>query len=97
MRARKEGTMDRRSRETVTGPEEIAGPADRPRPDATVGLGNMPADLGASDRPVIDEPDGHEFDPGPISGHQHDLEHVEPRTDSATAVHPVGDLPAEGA
>jgi hypothetical protein len=55
-----------------------------------------PADLNTGNQPVFDETDAHEFDPGPISGHQHDLESGEPRTDSATASHPVGDPSAAG-
>ncbi len=31
----------------------------------------------------------HKFDPGPISGFQHDLEHMEPRTDDAISFHPT--------
>lgn len=42
--------------------------------------------------PVDDEnDDAHTFDPGPISGYQHDLEEVGPHTDDATSFHPTTD------
>ena len=80
-------------------PEERGGVIDRRDRDGMAGAGDMLGGLstGAGDTLGIDEPDGHEFDPGPISGHQHDLENVEPRTDSATSFHPVDEIPSEGA
>ena len=70
-----------------------AGTADRRERDGIAGAGDMlgGTGAGAGDSLGIDEADAHEFDPGPISGHQHDLESGEPRTDSATAAHPAGD------
>ncbi len=42
--------------------------------------------------PFDDETDdAHQFDPGPTSGFQHDLEQVEPHTDDATSFHPTTD------
>ncbi len=42
--------------------------------------------------PVDDENgETHKFDPGPISGFQHDLAEVRPHTDDATSFHPTTD------
>jgi hypothetical protein len=77
------------------------GRTDRRDRDGLAGSGDMLGGLstGAGGRLGIagtDEINAKEFEPGPISGHQHDLEDVEPSTDSATTVHSVADLPAEG-
>ena len=79
------------------------GLSDRRDRDGLAGTGDMLGGLstGAGSRLGIGETDElaakRAFDPGPISGHQHDLEHIEPRTDDATTAHSVADLPAEGA
>jgi hypothetical protein len=75
------------------------GLTDRRERDGMAGTGDMLGGLstGAGGTLGIDEPDDREFDPGPISGHQHDLEDVEPRTDSANTFHAAGQPPTEGA
>ena len=84
-------------------PADTGGRSDRRDRDGQAGTGDMLGGLstGAGDRLGIDETDEfaakRAFDPGPISGQQHDLENVEPRTDDATTAHSVADLPAEGA
>jgi len=79
-------------------PEERGGVTDRRDRDGMAGAGDMLGGIstGAGSTPGIDEGDRHEFEPGPISGHQHDLEHVEPRTDSATTFHAVEQPQSEG-
>jgi hypothetical protein len=90
--------MDERRRTTA-----IGGPSDRRDRDGLSGTGGMLGGLstGAGSRLDMDGTDElaakHAFDPGPISGHQHDLEHVEPRTDDATTAHSVAEIPTEGA
>jgi hypothetical protein len=64
------------------------------------GAGDMLGGLStrAGDTLGVDPDDGRDrFDPGPISGHQHDLDDVEPRTDSATTVHSIADIPGDSA
>ena len=74
-----------------------AGTSDRRDRDGLAGAGDMVGGTGAGVGDSLGlEADPHEFEPGPISGHQHDLESGEPRTDSATAAHPAGDPTAAG-
>ena len=81
--------------------ETDRGAIDRRPRDGDAGAGDMLGGLrtGAGGRLGIDEAEEpvDAFEPGPISGHQHDLENAEPRTDSATTVHSAANLPAEGA
>ncbi len=76
--------------------EHDNGPiANAPRPTPSEELLNQTK--GPDERAGLDEltpttedqAERHAFDPGPISGNQHDLEHVEPRTDDATMFHPT--------
>src|SRR5215216_5211361 len=93
-------TMDTpRSEEDRAGLDVTGRLTDRRDRDGMAGAGDMLGGLstGAGGTLGINDPDGHEFDPGPISGHQHDLENVEPRTDSATNFHAAGQPPTEGA
>ena len=74
-----------------------AGTSDRRDRDGMAGAGDMTGGTGAGAGDSLGlEGDAHAFEPGPISGHQHDLESGEPRTDSATAAHPAGDPAAGG-
>lgn len=81
----------------------VGGLSDRRDRDGLAGTGDMLGGLstGAGSRLGMTETDEidakHAFEPGPISGLQHDLENVEPRTDDATTAHSIADIPAEGA
>lgn len=66
--------------------------ADRRDRDGMAGAGDMLG--GAGESPGIG--DDREFEPGLVSGHQHDLQSGEPRSDSATTAHPIGDPAAGG-
>jgi hypothetical protein len=93
--------MSDRGSAPEAGVEEAAGAAvERRDRDGAAGAGDMLGGLntGAGDRLGVDEADETgAYDPGPISGHQHDLDEGEPRTDSATTYHSAANLPAEGA
>ena len=93
--------MEPRPNEGDTTRAGNAGISDRRDRDGMAGVGDMTGGLstGAGSSlgiDAIDEADAYQFEPGPISGHQHDLESGEPRTDSATAAHPAGDPAAAG-
>jgi hypothetical protein len=68
--------------------------ADAPRPtkneellDRTKKLDDESADTDELLETIEEAVDSHQFDPGPISGLQHDLEHIESNTDRATTLH----------
>jgi len=99
--ARRHAPMEPQPNESDTAQAGNAGRSDRRDRDGMAGAGDMTGGLSAGAGSslgidAIDETDAHEFEPGPISGHQHDLESGEPRTDSATAAHPAGDPAASG-
>jgi len=67
-----------------------APPIDRRDRDGAAGAGDMLGGLSTGAGGTLGaDPDGeqHQFDPGPISGHQHTFEDVEPQTDAAMNYH----------
>jgi hypothetical protein len=64
-------------------------PLDRTDRAGPEGCGDMPGGLnaGADERLGLETDDGREFEPGSISGRQHDLGDAEPRTDAAMTYH----------
>lgn len=67
-----------------------APPIDRRDRDGTAGAGDMLGGFstGAGGTLGADfDGERHRFDPGPISGHQHTFDDVEPRTDAAVNYH----------
>jgi hypothetical protein len=84
----KEAAMD--ARDGRIDEPAIPAPVDRRDRDGDAGTGDMLGGLstGAGGTLGVDlDGEQRRFDPGPISGHQHSFDDVEPRTDAAENYH----------